>query len=83
MAPRCLWKPPGAVRAGRLHPQQRRPSPGLLPPRPAAPAGPLFDGAEHMDFYNLELKDTNVVDHNTHDYGKQGLAFEVVDEQRA
>jgi hypothetical protein len=31
-------------------------------------AGPLFDGSEHMDFYNLELSDTNVVDHNTHDY---------------
>ncbi|KAL4430401.1 hypothetical protein ABPG77_002207 [Micractinium sp. CCAP 211/92] len=42
-------------------------------------AGPLFDG-EQADFYNLELSDTNVVDHNTHDYGsQQGLAFEVVD----
>ena len=35
------------------------------------------------DFYNLELKDTNVVDHNTHDYSTQsGLRFEIVDEQR-
>lgn len=42
-------------------------------------AGPLFDG-EEADFYNLELSDTNVVDHNTHDYGsQQGLTFEVVD----
>ncbi|KAF8062111.1 hypothetical protein HT031_004371 [Scenedesmus sp. PABB004] len=31
-------------------------------------AGPLFDGADAMDFYNLELSDTNVTDHNTHDY---------------
>ena len=46
-------------------------------PRPAPPclrarlaAGPLFDAGPTMDFYNLELKDTNVVDHNTHDYRK-------------
>lgn len=27
-----------------------------------------------MDFYNLELADTNVVDHNTHDFAKaEGL----------
>lgn len=32
-------------------------------------AGPLFDGSDAMSFYNLELSDTNVVDHNTHDYG--------------
>lgn len=24
-------------------------------------AGPLFEGAEYLDFYNLELADTNVV----------------------
>jgi len=30
-------------------------------------AGPLFD-APVADFYNLELSDTNVVDHNTHVY---------------
>lgn len=42
-------------------------------------AGPLFDGPS-ADFYNLELCDTNVVDHNTHDYGQQqGLAFQIVD----
>jgi hypothetical protein len=31
-------------------------------------AGPFFDGVGHLDFYNLELADTNVVDHNTHKY---------------
>lgn len=31
-------------------------------------AGPLFDDDDHMDFFNLELSDTNVVDHNTHVY---------------
>jgi hypothetical protein len=36
--------------------------------RTAAVAGPLFDSSEAMSFYNLELSDTNVVDHNTHDY---------------
>ena len=30
-------------------------------------AGPLFDGHQ-ADFYNLELADTNVVDHTTHRY---------------
>ncbi len=35
-----------------------------------------------MDFYNLELSDTNVTDHNTHDYRRSnGLEFEVVDEE--
>lgn len=29
-------------------------------------AGPLFDSVDHMDFYNLELSDTNQADHNTH-----------------
>lgn len=43
-------------------------------------AGPLFAGVPHMDFYNLELSDTNVVDHNTHDYGRAaGVQFQVVD----
>jgi hypothetical protein len=39
-------------------------------------AGPLFDGDAEMDFYNLELADTNVVDHNAHCYSDE---FEVVD----
>ena len=42
-------------------------------------AGPLFQDAEFMDFYNLELSDTNQVDHNTHVYSKQdGVQYEVV-----
>jgi hypothetical protein len=37
-----------------------------------------------MDFYNLELKDTNVVDHNTHDYRRHSnTEFEVVDGEAA
>eukprot|EP00879_Flechtneria_rotunda_P011510 GHRR01012023.1.p1 GENE.GHRR01012023.1~~GHRR01012023.1.p1 ORF type:complete len:203 (+),score=23.42 GHRR01012023.1:190-798(+) len=40
-------------------------------------AGPLFAGQAHMDFYNLELSDTNVVDHNTHDYSAQGISYTV------
>jgi len=31
-------------------------------------AGPLFSATPSMDFYNLELADTNVVDHNKHEY---------------
>ena len=38
-------------------------------------AGPLFRDACEMDFYNLELKDTNVVDHNTHSYAAENLSF--------
>ena len=46
---------------------------------PCTAAGPLFDG-ESADFYNLELSDTNVTDHNTHDYATaEGLQYEVVD----
>ncbi|GFR51677.1 hypothetical protein Agub_g14120 [Astrephomene gubernaculifera] len=42
-------------------------------------AGPLFPRPAHMDFLNLELADTNVTDHNTHDYARQqGLEFVVV-----
>lgn len=42
-------------------------------------AGPLFQNHESMDFYNLELSDTNQVDHNTHVYShKDGLQFEVI-----
>ncbi len=33
-----------------------------------------------MDFYNLELSDTNVTDHNTHDYRRDSSTeFVVVD----
>ena len=41
-------------------------------------AGPYFDH-EFVDFYNLELSDTNVVDHFTHDFLKSHqLKFEIV-----
>eukprot|EP00775_Hariotina_reticulata_P002494 gene2494-2797_t len=41
-------------------------------------AGPLFDDAEDFDFYNLELSDTNVVDHNSHDYSMHGTKYTVL-----
>ncbi|KAG1659300.1 hypothetical protein FOA52_003656 [Chlamydomonas sp. UWO 241] len=42
-------------------------------------AGPLFHEADNMDFYNLELSDTNQVDHNTHDYMQaSSTQFEVL-----
>ena len=41
-------------------------------------AGPLFQDIESMDFYNLELSDTNQVDHNTHVYSEQdGIMFQL------
>ncbi len=41
-------------------------------------AGPYFEH-EFVDFYNLELSDTNVVDHFTHNFLKSdGLEFEIV-----
>ncbi|AFY47561.1 ureidoglycolate hydrolase [Nostoc sp. PCC 7524] len=41
-------------------------------------AGPYFEH-DVVDFYNLELADTNVVDHFTHDFLKnQQLEFEMV-----
>lgn len=42
-------------------------------------AGPLFD-EEFIDFYNLELSDTNVVDHFTYDFRQErAIGFEIVD----
>ncbi|XP_068644492.1 uncharacterized protein [Aristolochia californica] len=41
-------------------------------------AGPLFR-AKEMDFYNLELSNTNVVDHTTHDFADDGITFIVED----
>ncbi|MEA5580712.1 ureidoglycolate lyase [Nodularia harveyana UHCC-0300] len=42
-------------------------------------AGPYFDH-ETVDFYNLELADTNVVDHFTHNFiHSHQLEFEMVD----
>ena len=41
-------------------------------------AGPYFDH-EFVDFYNLELSDTNLVDHFTHNFLKShNLAFEMI-----
>ena len=41
-------------------------------------AGPYFEH-EFVDFYNLELSDTNVVDHFTHDFLKSHqLEFEIL-----
>ncbi|MEB3211931.1 MAG: ureidoglycolate lyase [Leptolyngbyaceae bacterium] len=40
-------------------------------------AGPYFDG-DSVDFYNLELSDTNIVDHDTCDLKESyGLVFEI------
>ncbi|MQM05722.1 hypothetical protein Taro_038536 [Colocasia esculenta] len=40
-------------------------------------AGPLFR-EKAIDFYNLELSDTNVVDHTTHYFSKEdGVVFEI------
>ncbi|XP_054785650.1 uncharacterized protein LOC129292144 [Prosopis cineraria] len=40
-------------------------------------AGPLFK-AETMDFYNLELSNTNVIDHTTHNFIKNdGVVFSI------
>ncbi len=41
-------------------------------------AGPYFD-CDTIDFYNLELSDTNIVDHFTHDFANsRGWQFEIV-----
>lgn len=41
-------------------------------------AGPLMDDGASVAFYNLELSDTNVVDHQTHVYARDGQRFELV-----
>ncbi|KAL6952047.1 hypothetical protein U1Q18_042008 [Sarracenia purpurea var. burkii] len=41
-------------------------------------AGPLFQG-DAMDFYNLELSNTNVVDHTVHNFKKDGVVFSIDD----
>ena len=43
-------------------------------------AGPLFTGESACNFANLELADTNVVDHHTHKYVDDGIVFEVASE---
>ncbi|MER3435698.1 MAG: Ureidoglycolate hydrolase [Leptolyngbya sp. ERB_1_1] len=41
-------------------------------------AGPYFDG-DVIDFYNLELSDTNIVDHDTCDLrATYGIEFEII-----
>jgi ureidoglycolate hydrolase len=40
-------------------------------------AGPYFEH-EVVDFYNLELSDTNIVDHYTHSFLKQQIEFEIM-----
>jgi len=41
-------------------------------------AGPYFDH-DTVDFYNLELSDTNLTDHQTHDFRQShGLQFDLV-----
>lgn len=41
-------------------------------------AGPYFD-YDVVDFYNLELSDTNIIDHFTYDFREQeGLEWEIV-----
>jgi ureidoglycolate hydrolase len=41
-------------------------------------AGPYFDG-DSVDFYNLELSDTNIVDHDTCDLQESyGITFEIM-----
>lgn len=42
-------------------------------------AGPYFDD-ETVDFYNLELSDTNIVDRFTHNFAtRQNLKFKIID----
>jgi ureidoglycolate hydrolase len=42
-------------------------------------AGPYFDH-EAINFYNLELSDTNIVDHFTYDFAtRQNIEFEIID----
>ncbi|CAA2964993.1 Ureidoglycolate hydrolases [Olea europaea subsp. europaea] len=42
-------------------------------------AGPLFT-EKTMDFYNLELSNTNVVDHTVHDFVKKNKVVFLLDE---
>lgn len=42
-------------------------------------AGPHFAGPAHMDFFNLELADTNQVDHTNHHFDEaNGAVIEIV-----
>jgi hypothetical protein len=52
------------------HPRHQPQSPH---PTPHPPKGPFFKDVEFLDFYNLELSDTNVTDHNTHKCARGAL----------
>ncbi|KAL5069564.1 hypothetical protein RYX36_020451 [Vicia faba] len=41
-------------------------------------AGPIFK-SDTMDFYNLELSNTNVIDHTTHNFKDNGVVFSIDD----
>jgi hypothetical protein len=43
-------------------------------------AGPFFT-EEYMDFINFELRDTNISDHNSHDYSKDDITFLIQDQK--
>jgi len=34
-----------------------------------------------MDFINFELRDTNISDHNSHDYSKDDIMFIIQDKE--
>jgi hypothetical protein len=61
--------PPPGPRQRCFEPLQRAPTspaqPNSLTLNCTGP-GPFFKDVDFLDFYNLELADTNVVDHNTH-----------------
>ena len=63
-----------------LHPRSSIPAHADPPThrRQYSQAGPFFE-SEHASFFNLELHDTNVVDHNTHDYGTEGVRCVIQD----
>ena len=39
----------------------------------------VFKDLEFMDFFTLELCDTNIEDHNTHVYSSENISFEIID----
>ena len=46
-------------------------------------AGPLITNDSATEFYNLELSDTNQVDHQDHDFKAEGVRFLVEDKNTA
>ncbi len=59
-------EPPSSIHHHPPTPPQSPLTRHVPPPHPPSPKGPFFQGVDHLDFYNLELSDTNVTDHNTH-----------------